>query len=610
LEEETMRPNAPQRRPARALRSALYALAALVVVLLAGDARDLSAAPPGPTVSAATPSQGEQGTLGLEVVIDGNGFEEGSNAVFLRSGTADPTGIAVLSTEYVSRKQVRARLDIAEDAPLELYDIEIQSANGRKGKGTELFGVVQKGQGGGAPLAPGAPLDFSVTAVDFTSVDLSWTETADDGYDETSGPVEKYEIAWRHEADGSPSAENWYQSTTERLGGSPGVAPGAPSVRQAGPLQPLTSYYLAIRAEDGDGNVSEPVVVGPVTTAEFPETDWSVEMIAECERSPAPSPAMAFDALGNPVASFHCGASLMFARWNGSSWESEGVAARDSAGGPSIALDPQTNEMTVVAGATFYRRTASGWQSELIDRKGRYGQHVFDGGVLHVIYERSVGPSRSCARASRDASGWTIETVDAETICRDPRLAIDPAGTLAVIYREDHDGDGWMDGVKVATNEDGSWSVRSLYDSSVSGSDPLGVNNGRVVYDATSGRFTAAFEVRARSDLGFVYTAPSVILCHRGASDWACEASWQGPEGWLAFQFVPGEAGKVAINERQTLTVWELAGSTWSFHGVIDWGVWDHTPVTTDASGVLHLVYDHWPGSNAVDVIKHARREP
>jgi hypothetical protein len=244
--------------------------AMLAALLLVSGAPDASAAPPGPTVSAATPSEGEQGTLGLEVVIDGNGFEEGSNAVFLRSGTADPTGIAVLSTEYVSRKQVRARLDIAEDAPLDLYDIEIQSANGRKGKGTELFGVLAKGSGGtgGDPVMPGAVLDPVVLAVDSTTIDARWTETADDGYDPASGPAYRYRVKYR--TDTYPTRENWNDEGTHHVLDVWAQTPGEPLETRLRYFPPATLIHLGVETEDASGHLSPVNGFGPVTTLPFP----------------------------------------------------------------------------------------------------------------------------------------------------------------------------------------------------------------------------------------------------------------------------------------------------------------------------------------------------
>jgi hypothetical protein len=95
-------------------------------------------------VKAATPSSGAQGSVGLEVVIAGNGFGPGAQARFVVSGTDSPDGINVRSTRFVSSSQLIATIDIAEAASLASFDIKV-TLSGRTGKGTDLFQVVQKG---------------------------------------------------------------------------------------------------------------------------------------------------------------------------------------------------------------------------------------------------------------------------------------------------------------------------------------------------------------------------------------------------------------------------------------------------------------------------------
>jgi uncharacterized delta-60 repeat protein len=96
------------------------------------------------TVTSADPPAGEQGTINLNVLIKGKGFKNGAKAKFYRTGTGDPDGINVKSTRYVSSTQLQATIDIADWATLSLFDIEVQNADGRTGKGTELFSVTAK----------------------------------------------------------------------------------------------------------------------------------------------------------------------------------------------------------------------------------------------------------------------------------------------------------------------------------------------------------------------------------------------------------------------------------------------------------------------------------
>ena len=96
------------------------------------------------SVTAADPPTGEQGTLNLSVLIKGKGFKNGAKAKFYMSGTTDPAGVNVKSTKYVNSTQLVATIDIADAAALALFDIEVSLADGRTGKGTELFSVVAK----------------------------------------------------------------------------------------------------------------------------------------------------------------------------------------------------------------------------------------------------------------------------------------------------------------------------------------------------------------------------------------------------------------------------------------------------------------------------------
>ena len=96
------------------------------------------------SVTSANPSSGEQGTLNLNVTITGKGFKYGAKANFYKTGTTDPAGLNVKSTQYVSATQLVANIDIADTAALTSFDIQVVNADGRTGKGTELFSVVSK----------------------------------------------------------------------------------------------------------------------------------------------------------------------------------------------------------------------------------------------------------------------------------------------------------------------------------------------------------------------------------------------------------------------------------------------------------------------------------
>jgi uncharacterized delta-60 repeat protein len=96
------------------------------------------------SVTAADPPTGEQGTLNLSVIIKGKGFKNGAKAKWFKTGTTDPDGVAVRSTQFISSTDLVANIDIADWASLSLFDIQVQNTDGRTGKGTELFSVTQK----------------------------------------------------------------------------------------------------------------------------------------------------------------------------------------------------------------------------------------------------------------------------------------------------------------------------------------------------------------------------------------------------------------------------------------------------------------------------------
>jgi len=96
------------------------------------------------SVTAADPPTGEQGALNLNVLIKGKGFKNGAKANFYKTGTADPAGVNVKSTQFVSSTQLMVLIDIADAAALSLFDIQVQNTDGRTGKGTELFSVTAK----------------------------------------------------------------------------------------------------------------------------------------------------------------------------------------------------------------------------------------------------------------------------------------------------------------------------------------------------------------------------------------------------------------------------------------------------------------------------------
>jgi hypothetical protein len=103
-------------------------------------------------VNSADPPAAEQGTVNLDVVIGGKNFKKGAVARFLLTGTNDPDGITVNSTTFKNAGQLIANITVADNATISKFDVEVTNTNGRRGKGIELFSVVEKGAGGSSTL--------------------------------------------------------------------------------------------------------------------------------------------------------------------------------------------------------------------------------------------------------------------------------------------------------------------------------------------------------------------------------------------------------------------------------------------------------------------------
>ena len=143
---------------------ALIALAPLTVAAI-----KLAHAAPPVTVTAAAPSSAEQGTLALEVVVTGSGFDSTAAVNFLVTGTTNPGGVTVKKVTFNSSKKLTATIDVADNANVSKFDIEVVLSQGRKGKGTTLFSVAKKAGPAPVPVPPpascsGAPGDFPAFA--------------------------------------------------------------------------------------------------------------------------------------------------------------------------------------------------------------------------------------------------------------------------------------------------------------------------------------------------------------------------------------------------------------------------------------------------------------
>ena len=103
----------------------------------------VSGAPP-VQVTAADPSSAPQGTVSLDVVVSGSGFDSSAAVSFFVTGTTNPGGITVKNVKVTGPKKLVATIDVADAAAIANFDIQVTQSGGRKGKGTSLFAVLAK----------------------------------------------------------------------------------------------------------------------------------------------------------------------------------------------------------------------------------------------------------------------------------------------------------------------------------------------------------------------------------------------------------------------------------------------------------------------------------
>ncbi len=106
-------------------------------------------------VTAATPSSAYQGTISLDVIVSGSGFDPSAKAQYFVSGTTKTGGITVKKVVFRNSRELVTTVDVAADANLASFDIQVTLASGRKGKGTTLFSV--KAKPNSPPPAPTYP---------------------------------------------------------------------------------------------------------------------------------------------------------------------------------------------------------------------------------------------------------------------------------------------------------------------------------------------------------------------------------------------------------------------------------------------------------------------
>jgi hypothetical protein len=127
--------------------NALRSIAIACVSLLAMGLAPVGVALAQVKVTAATPASAYQGTIALDVVVSGSGFNPSAKVQYFVSGTTNPGGITVRNVRFNSPNEVVTTIDVADAAVLDYYDIVVTLDSGRKGKGTTLFSVKSRSTG-------------------------------------------------------------------------------------------------------------------------------------------------------------------------------------------------------------------------------------------------------------------------------------------------------------------------------------------------------------------------------------------------------------------------------------------------------------------------------
>jgi hypothetical protein len=115
-------------------------------------------------VTAATPASAVQGTLSLDVIVSGSGFDNSAKVQYFVSGTTNSGGITVKTVVFRNSRELVTTIDVADTADLASFDIQVTLSSGRKGKGTTLFSVKAKPNETPLPTYPPARHSHSLTS--------------------------------------------------------------------------------------------------------------------------------------------------------------------------------------------------------------------------------------------------------------------------------------------------------------------------------------------------------------------------------------------------------------------------------------------------------------
>ena len=200
-------------------------------------------------VTSADPPSAEQGTVNLNVSIKGKGFQKGAIARFVLTGTDNPDGIAVNSTAFVSAGELTANITVADTATIAKFDIVVKNSNGRIGKGTELFAVLQKGGGS----KPAGDLPVTTSLADYDAGNVPYYLQSDGGGAYPNGVAGTLSVLWANAFNGLTWGDwrLYLSSSTNRTLGitfatANAVQPGDPRYRVSANPPYWGTQFLAV----------------------------------------------------------------------------------------------------------------------------------------------------------------------------------------------------------------------------------------------------------------------------------------------------------------------------------------------------------------------------
>jgi hypothetical protein len=239
----------------------------------------------------------------LIVRVIGSGYDDGSVVRFLLNGEAAPKMI-VNSTHFVNPDSLDVDLTIELTADTVLYDIEVMTARGKKGIGSEKFQVRQKG----APTDTPVSATFRDAPGDGVTSDSVTSNGIDNSYDSTAviNTIGNLFLDARVDIPrklclyfaGQPNApeedalcDDGYLSTAqpEIEGGMLAMAPGSSMrttsqvtwVRRTDPTDRNSGYNWFLRF--GEEDCGTELVVDNRSTVEHPDTDtWILTGTSAC----------------------------------------------------------------------------------------------------------------------------------------------------------------------------------------------------------------------------------------------------------------------------------------------------------------------------------------